>query len=125
MQHHQPEQVEVRVDQDLYEILKARSTFEDTFSSVLRRELGIPAPQDVPQGQRTSDRLREWSPAPERSTGRARKRGKGSRSTRARAAAGTLLPENEYYRPILEILAEKGGQAPKQTVIEQVGHRLA
>ena len=29
---------------DIYEFLKERSTFEDTLSSVLRRELGLPDP---------------------------------------------------------------------------------
>jgi hypothetical protein len=37
---------------------------------------------------------------------------------------GGLLPEGEYWQPILEILAEAGGSKRGSIVIEEVGDRL-
>jgi hypothetical protein len=41
-----------------------------------------------------------------------------------RAAPGTILPEREYWRPILETLVEMGGSGPANDVIDAVGLRL-
>ena len=41
-----------------------------------------------------------------------------------RAAPGSILPEREYWRPILEFILEQGGAAPANDVIEEVGRRL-
>jgi hypothetical protein len=121
---------------DIYEFLKERSTFEDTVSSVLRRELGLPDPvlSDSDDATATStDRgghsIADDAPARQpRQVARGQRRttrGKAKSDAEAqRAAAGTLLPESEYHRPILEILAEQGGSAPKQVVIDEVGRRL-
>lgn len=49
---------------------------------------------------------------------------KTAKRKRIRAASGTLLPEAEYHRPILEILAGLGKRAPKQVVIDELGRRL-
>jgi len=120
---------------DIYEFLKERSTFEDTLSSVLRRELGLPDPRpsdgDDAAAARTDCGGHPVADEPAREPRQgARDRGRAPRaktknSPKAkRAAAGTLLPESEYHRPILEILAEQGGSVPKQVVIDEVGRRL-
>lgn len=114
------------VDLDVYEHLKSRSTFEDTFSSVLRRELGFGGDggeADDPAHDREAGEETPRPPAAPRQIARAVRRAK--RAKRSRAAAGTLLPETEYHRPILAILAENGGRLPKQAVIDEVGRRLA
>ncbi|HEY6551643.1 MAG TPA: winged helix-turn-helix domain-containing protein [Solirubrobacterales bacterium] len=41
-----------------------------------------------------------------------------------RATPGSILPEREYWRPILSVLVERGGSAPASDVIEAVGERL-
>jgi Mrr N-terminal domain len=112
------DQVQVDVDRDVYDYLRSNSTFEDTFSAVLRRELGI---QEGAADSRSKARALEEKPRKSTPTAR---RPRGKRSTRPRAAAGTLLPEGEYYRPILEILLENGGRLPKQAVIDELGRRL-
>jgi hypothetical protein len=138
MQLRQPESspgIPVRIGVDIYEFLKERSTFEDTLSSVLRRELGLSDPSrsdshdavvaqtDCDDQPVADERARE-----PRQAARGRQRvprvnaKKGAKAKRA--AAGTLLPESEYRRPILEILAEHGGSAPKKVVIDEVGSRL-
>ena len=115
------DQIQVLVDPDIYDHLRSKSSFEDTFSSVLRRELGL--------GDRnlTNDRNQaEGSGEPERRPKSARGGSRtGKRARRSRAAAGTLLPESEYHRPILEALVEGGGRLPKQAVIEEIGRRLS
>jgi hypothetical protein len=42
----------------------------------------------------------------------------------ARAAPGSILPEREYWRPILAILAEADGSAPANDVIDALGNRM-
>jgi hypothetical protein len=115
--------IDVEIEADLYDYLKSKSTFEDTLSSVLRRELGLSATETAADSEpptRPRRVVREDEGEP-RATPR-RKRRAGAR--RPRAAAGTLLPESEYFRPILELLDERGGRAPKQVVIEELGRRL-
>ena len=116
--------VHVELERDVYDYLRGRSTFEDTVSSVLRRELniGIETPRSAQtvaaeQPLHTADTTPPSPPA--RPARRSAAKGK-----RTRAAAGTLLPESEYHRPLLEILAEHGGSAPKATVVEELGRRL-
>lgn len=112
------DQIQVYVDRDVYDYLRSKSTFEDTFGTVLRRELGI---EEGAAKGRSKARMPEEKPRKSTPTAR---RPKGKRSTRPRAAAGTLLPESEYYRPILEILLENGGRLSKQAVIDELGRRL-
>lgn len=45
--------------------------------------------------------------------------------TFTRAKSGDLLPEGEYWRPILEILVEHGGEAKGSQVIAELEGRLA
>jgi hypothetical protein len=130
-------EVSVRIESDIYEYLKERSTFEDTVSTVLRRELGLPAPSKHLQPSEDSGGTQEVSPGwerrplPHHQEKVAGARGTTSRSglqavrrKRTRVAAGVLLPEAEYHRPILEILVEMGNSGPKQVVIDELGRRL-
>lgn len=52
------------------------------------------------------------------------KRGESGQRRKARAAPGSILPEREYWRPILSILEEAGGSAPASTVIDALESRL-
>jgi hypothetical protein len=117
----QNEQIQVLVDLDIYDHLRSKSSFEDSFSSVLRRELGL-------EERKMEINNRDEAGGPGKSTPHRLKSARGSRkgkkSRRPRAAAGTLLPESEYHRPILESLADGGGRLPKQAVIEEIGRRL-
>jgi hypothetical protein len=45
--------------------------------------------------------------------------------TTARAIPGSILPEREYWGPILEILREAGGTAPASDVIDALGGRMS
>jgi hypothetical protein len=130
-------EVSVKIETDIYEYLKTRSTFEDTLSSVLRRELGLPTSSKLLQAsehQRSQEEIpyaRNSGPGPQQReetarVGRQTPRSitKPTKRKRTRAAAGTLLPEAEYHRPILEILADLGKSAPKQVVIDELGRRL-
>jgi predicted CopG family antitoxin len=42
----------------------------------------------------------------------------------SRATPGSILPEREYWRPILDIIAEAGGSAAANDVIEVLGERM-
>lgn len=121
----QADQVEVLIDRDIYEHLKADSTFEDTVSTVLRRELGLMDPT-VARAERDDGGASRDEVQSARATSSlgTRPPGRRAKARRSRAAAGTLLPESEYHRPILEILADNGGRLAKQAVIHEVGRRL-
>jgi len=45
-------------------------------------------------------------------------------ASRGRAAPGSILPEQAYWRPILTIIEEAGGSMPATDVIEAVWERL-
>jgi predicted CopG family antitoxin len=42
----------------------------------------------------------------------------------SRATPGSILPEREYWRPILSIIAEAGGSAAASDVIDVLGERM-
>jgi restriction system protein len=44
---------------------------------------------------------------------------------RTRVPAGSILAEDEYEFPLLEALADAGGEAPSREVTEAVGRKLA
>ncbi len=46
------------------------------------------------------------------------------RRNRARATPGSILPEHEYWEPMLNIIVARGGSAPAGDVIEELGERL-
>jgi hypothetical protein len=130
-------EVSVRIERDIYEYLKGRSTFEDTVSTVLRRELDLPTPPKHVQPLEDGGAHQEVpidadrTPLPQQRDEMTQAGGTTSqwgrkpvKRKRTRVAAGVLLPEVAYHRPILEILAEKGKSAPKQVVIDELGRRL-
>lgn len=123
--------IQIQIENDIYEYLKSKSTFEDTPSSVLRRELRLPlaAAQVANDQDGARDRglvVDASGPPPTNSAPPSAKAPpRKNKAKRTRAAAGTLLPESEYHRPLLEILREHGGSAPKQIVIDALGERLA
>jgi hypothetical protein len=130
-----PAEISVSIERDIYEYLKERSTFEDTVSTVLRRELHLPTPSErlLPEesGREGPSLAAAQGHVPQRQEEMKRdtRRTRGStpksaKPRRARAAAGVLLPETEYHRPILEILVELGKSAPKRAVIDELGRRL-
>lgn len=47
-----------------------------------------------------------------------------TRSTTTRATPGTILPERDYWQPILAIIEESGGKAPANDVIDALEQRI-
>src|SRR5215211_1427399 len=120
----------IRVSEATYEFLKERAEpFVDTPDSVLRRLLGLDpgngnAPEDPTGGSgvvadRSSDDER---PRSARRHSRGRSDGKAKRT---RAPRGSLLDEETYEVPILQVLAERGGRAPAREVLDALEPLLA
>lgn len=119
----------VELDNEVFDYLKANAEpFVDTPNDVIRRLLGISdagsTSQDAPNGEKGSP-----SPAasslPRKPTKAPKKRATKSAPTkRARAASGSLLPEQRYERPLLQALLDTGGQAPYREVLDAVGREL-
>jgi hypothetical protein len=110
----------IRIDDEVFDALKRHAEpFVDTPNSVLRRLLELPTnreqhteeQKDVPPDARPARRHRRGT---RRSLGASRKR----------ARPGSILPDEEYERPILQILHEKGGRAPTSEVIDALGQCL-
>lgn len=96
----------IDIDVEVHELLKANAEpFTDTPNSVLRRLLGL-------------------SPTPTTTEASPMRRGIRSRKPTARAAAGSLLPEESYELPLLTALSELGGQAPYRDVLNSVERLL-
>jgi hypothetical protein len=115
----------IEVDSAVFDLLKAEAEpFVDTSPNlVLRRLLGL----DAPSTRRRTET--PMTPRPVRGSETLAKTkkprsGKGAPSKRARAATGTLLPEDRYERPLLKALVDAGGQAPYREVVELVGREL-
>jgi hypothetical protein len=103
----------IRVDEDVYRELESRvQNFRDTPNLVLRRLLGLERPGDL----RAADARVMYAPAPWRLGGfrRGRPRSQERRQTR----------QEEFRRPILETLAEMGGEGRAQDVLDEVGRRV-
>ena len=108
----------IRVDDEVYGLLQQNAeAFVDTPNSVLRRLLNLgerdAAAESDPQPRST---------APQKSARRSARRAK--RGTPSRARTGTILPHEAYVGPILDVLAEAGGEAPAREVTGEVGRRL-
>jgi hypothetical protein len=89
----------IRIDDEVYALLQSKAEpFTDTPNSVLRRELGLDSSAET--------------------TFRDRKAGR-------RARTGTILSRFEYDVPILTALARRGGSAPMNEVVDDVGEMLA
>jgi hypothetical protein len=93
---------EIELSSSVYQRLLRRSvSFDDTPEDVIGRLL------DEAEGTIDSDRndgalLQNWAPAP----------------------PGSLLPVGAYWLPILGIIAEAGGSAPANAVIDALGERM-
>jgi hypothetical protein len=105
---------EIEVDDDVFEVLRQNAEpFVDTPNSVLRRLL------------RLKDGA-ELSPSPARHAVRHLQAAPRERSRRStvrppRAPRGSLLPQEEYEVPILQILADQPeGRAPASEVIDGI-----
>lgn len=114
----------VRVDEEVYEALKAfAEPFVDTPNSVLRRLLKLDGAgaAEVGVGAQTDEGARPVRPQ----GGRGKTRRRATRRKRGpRAPVGTLLPEEEYVEPIVASLVERGGSAPARDVVAAVGVKL-
>lgn len=111
----------IRIDDEVFEALKQHAEpFVDTPNSVLRRLLELPSNRKQP----LSDHDEVPAEAPRQVRRRRSGSGRGSRPSTRRARPGSILPDEEYERPILEILNEKGGRAPTSEVIDALGERL-
>lgn len=106
----------IEVDEEVFALLKdAAEPFTDTPNSVLRRLLAVDG-----ASTRRSKSPRQSHP---KEAGGSTKPTR-TRNRQPRAAAGSILPEDEYVRPLLESLDELGGSAPSRDVIERVGKKL-
>ena len=88
----------IEIDDDVMTALKAEAEpFADTPNSVLRRILGLhkASPSRVGAEKARSQADTEGP----------------SEGNRARARAGTILPEEEYMLPLLEVLQQQGAGA--------------
>lgn len=117
----------IRIDDDVYDFLKARAEpFTDTPNAVLRRLLDLPHRDDLEsEGEAVQDEssVAEVVTSPPAATHR-RRRSTGAKRGQ-RAPRGSLLPQEEYELPILEILAEKEkGWAPSHDVLTALGKRI-
>jgi hypothetical protein len=110
----------VRVDEEVYRALQGRAEpFVDTPNSVLRRLLDL--------GNAESSEAESVSPERERPRSEvkaSRKKAERRRKKRTRAPSGTLLRQEEYELPLLQVLIDLGGSAAAGEVIELLGERL-
>jgi len=89
---------DIRISEELYRQLLAHAeSFDDTPEDVIRRLLGHSGETPDPTA---------------------------AAATTSRAAPGSILPEREYWRPILAVVAEAGGSMAATDVIEAVWERL-
>lgn len=108
----------IEIDDQVMQLLKDNAQpFIDTPNSVLRRLLGLEQASGEPPSSGSMSR---------RSSSRATSRTAVDKpaSTRKRAPAGSILPEEEYYLPILQALSEFDGKASSQEVVDRVGEIL-
>lgn len=123
-----PWEFTIGIDREVWEALKAEAEpFVDTPNSVLRRRFGLDAPQDggaggtfVQPALLADDGATPATTPRRRSSGR-RSSSNGKAPVRKRAPRGSLLPEEAYELPILEVLDKHGGRVPTREVIEEVG----
>ncbi len=102
----------IEIDDDVMTALKEEAEpFADTPNSVLRRILGLHSARRATLVPPEAISVAEAERSSKRSLGR--------------ALPGTILPEEEYMLPLLEVLQQHGGRAPAREVIEEVGQRVA
>lgn len=114
---------EIVLDEEVYEFLKKRAEpFVDTPNTVLRRILGLdPSDELAVDAPHSSD---GGDPGTKCSKSRASGSSSQPEVTAMRAPKGSLLPQTNYWRPILEALVVAGGTAPATQVIDTVGREL-
>jgi hypothetical protein len=88
-------------------LLRRSSSFSDTAEQVVLRLLD----ETEPSHGRSVQLVQHQSGASEE-------------SSTPRAIPGSILPEREYWRPILEILEQVGGSAAASDVIETLGEHM-
>lgn len=122
---------QIDVDDDVFELLKAKAEpFVDTPNSVLRRLLdidgnaGAKSAGAIPAASKATASTSKRTTTGRRSKANSRVKGSRPAAKRARAATGTLLPEDRYEAPLLRALVDAGGQAPYREVVDAVGHEL-
>ena len=118
---------QVEIDDDILAELKRHAEpFVDTPSTVLRRLLGLGAPNGAtnsPSGTGSGQRVPAMTA--QRRGHSSKAKGARSKSPRMpRAKTGTILSEDEYDIPILEILADHGGRAASREVLDELETRL-
>jgi Mrr N-terminal domain len=118
----------VSLDDDVFAVLKAEAEpFVDTPNSVLRRLLGLDREvrgiQTVSVVERAKPVLRQQTVPTSLPKG-GRLASSGKQQTRRRARTGTILGEEDYYAPLLNVLASHGGSAPARDVVKAVGEAM-
>lgn len=112
----------IEVDEQVWEAMKTRAEpFIDTPNTVLRKLLGLEDVGDAP----LRDPLDVKTVVADRLALKRRAEKNGAKAKRKRAPSGSLMPEVEYERPILDYLAVQGGSAPARSVAEAVGKAVA
>lgn len=124
----------IRIDDDVYDKLKEQAEpFVDTPNTVLRRLLGFEAPggaeeervevADLELASGAAPKVRGAKPSLTKQHRQAVTRA-GKKTKRSRVPNGSLLPETEYDRPLLETLVEFGGSASSRVVVDAVGVKV-
>lgn len=96
-------------DETYSRLLRRSESFSDTADNVIVRLLDATAPESGPSVHSVQQR---------------RSVRNETRQATPRAIPGSILPEREYWVPILEILMEAGGEAPATDVIDALGDRM-
>jgi hypothetical protein len=129
----------IEIEEDVFaEMQRQAVPLIDTPDSLLRRLLGMSAPrgeggQPRLAGPRSSsprqhDRVSRTDltmPSHRSSALDTRREARRAKPKRERAATGSIAPESVYKRPILDILIDKGGRAPKREVLDELGVRIS
>jgi hypothetical protein len=116
----------ILIDDEVLALLKSKAEpFVDTPNTVLRRLLGMPPMNGSVDNESLAGReLLIEEPATGSRRQPAHRRRRRSRSATKRAQPGSILPDEEYELPLLEILDAHGGRAPTSEVLDELGERL-
>lgn len=102
---------EIEVDQDVMDFLRRNAEpFSDTPNSVLRRLLL--EPRQPPSGKINVAKPKTATVKPSAHDSR--------RTTTARAASGSLLPEEAYELPLVQAIAKLGNRAAYRDILEEL-----